>query len=83
MITDGKDNFDNSDNYRYNSGEPMNKIDSMKQKLENEKQKLKDSLQKAKEKIEKQLEKVSDNSNIETVPLSFQLPTLTPAVDIN
>lgn len=83
VITDEKGNNDNSDNYRYNSGEPMNKIDSMKQKLENEKQKLKDSLEKAKEKIEKQLEKVSDNSNIEPVPLSFQLPTLTPAVDIN
>jgi hypothetical protein len=41
-------------------------------------------LQKAKEKIEKQLEKVGDNNNnIEPTPLSFQLPALTPALDIN
>ena len=83
VITDGKDNNDNNDNYRYNNGEPMNKIDSMKQKLENEKQKLKDSLQKAKEKIEKQLEKVSDNNNTGPTPLSFQLSALTPMMDIN
>ena len=47
VITDEKNG---DDNYRYNGGEPMNKIDSMKMKLETEKQKIKDSLQKAKEK---------------------------------
>lgn len=71
----------NDDNYRYNDGEPMNKLDSIKVKLENEKQKVKDSLQKAKEKIEKQLEKIGDNT--EPAPLSSQLSVLSPMVDIN
>ena len=70
-----------NDNYRYNSEEPMNKLDSMKVKLEKEQQKIKDSLQKAKEKIEKQLEKIGDNT--EPVPLSSQLSLLSPMVDIN
>jgi phage shock protein PspC (stress-responsive transcriptional regulator) len=78
VITDDRNN---DDNYRYNSGEPMNKIDSMKAKLENEKQKIKDSLQKAKEKIEKQLEKIGDN--IEPTPLSSQLPAFSPLMEIN
>ncbi len=73
----------NDDNYRYNNGEPMNKLDSMKQKLEKEKQEIKDSLQKAKEKIEKQLEKISVNSNTEPTPLSSQLSVLSPVIDIN
>lgn len=83
VITDGKDN---TDNYRYNDKgvtEPVNKIDSMKQKLENEKQKMKDSLQKVKDKIEKQLEKIGDNGNTSQTPLSFQLPSLTPMMDMN
>jgi phage shock protein PspC (stress-responsive transcriptional regulator) len=78
VITDDRNG---DDNYRYNNGEPMNKIDSMKVKLENEKQKIKDSLQKAKEKIEKQLEKIGDN--IEPAPLSFQSSALCPMMDIN
>ncbi len=71
----------NDDNYRYNSGEPMNKLDSIKVKLEKEQQKIKDSLEKAKEKIEKQLEKIGDN--IEPTPLSSQLQVLSPMININ
>ncbi len=70
-----------NDNYRYNSGEPMNKLDSMKVKLEKEEQRVKDSLEKAKEKIEKQLDKMK-NSN-EPTALSSQLPVLSPMVGIN
>lgn len=72
---------DNTDNYRYNNNEPMNKIDSMKMKLENEKQKIKDSLEKAKQKIEQQLEKIGDN--MEPTPLSSQLPAFNPMVNID
>jgi len=78
VITD--DNNGN-DNYRYNNGEPMNKLDSMKVKLEKEQQKIKDSLEKAKEKIEKQLEKIGDNT--EPVPLNSQLSVFSSMVDIN
>ncbi|MGB5007650.1 MAG: PspC domain-containing protein [Ferruginibacter sp.] len=75
VITDeGNEN----DNYRYNSGEPMNKIDSMKMKLELEQLKIKDSLQKVKEKIEQQLDKIG--GNIEPTPLSAQLPVFEPIV---
>lgn len=79
VITD--ENNNGSDNYRYNGGEPMNKIDSMKLKLEIEKQKIKDSLEKAKQKIEQQLEKIGDN--IEPAPLSSQLPAYSPMMEIN
>ena len=72
-----------NDNYRYNNGEPMNKLDSMKVKLEKEQEKIKDSLQKAKEKIEKQLEKIRDNGNTEPTPLSSQLPAFSPMMNIN
>lgn len=71
----------NDDNYRYNSDEPMMKIDSLKMKLEKEKQAMKDSLEKAKQKIEKQLEKIGDN--IEPAPLSSQLPSITQMIEIN
>ena len=71
------------DNYRYNNGEPMNKLDSMKIKLEKEQQKIKDSLEKAKEKIEKQLQKIGGNGNTEPTPLSSQLSVISPMVDIN
>ena len=71
VITDNND-----DNYRYNNGEPMNKIDSLNMKLEKEKQRVKDSLQKAKEKIEQQLEKIG--GNIDPTPLSSQLPGFNP-----
>ncbi len=70
-----------NDNYRYNNGEPMTKIDSMKVIIEKEQQKIKDSLEKAKEKIEKQLEKIGGNT--EPVPLSSQLSVFSPMVDIN
>jgi phage shock protein PspC (stress-responsive transcriptional regulator) len=79
VITDDSNNSE--DNYRYNNGEPVNKIDSMKVKLENEKQKIKDSLEKAKQKIEKQLEKIGEN--IEPVPLSSQLSVISPMIEIN
>jgi len=74
-------NGNDQDNYRYNSGEPMNKIDSMKMKLESEKQRIKDSLEKAKQKIEQQLEKIGDNT--EPAPLSSQLHSLSPLMEIN
>ncbi len=74
-------NDNNDDNYRYNNGEPMNKIDSMKIKLENEKQKVKDSLEKVKQKIEQQLEKIGDNTD--PVPLSATLPVFNPMVSID
>jgi hypothetical protein len=77
VITDDRNS---NDNYRYDNGEPMNTIDSMKVKLEDEKQKIKDSLQKAKEKIEKQLEKIGDN--IEPALLSSQLPVFSPMMEI-
>jgi phage shock protein PspC (stress-responsive transcriptional regulator) len=48
------------DNYRYNSDEPIKKIDSMKLKLETEQQRVKDSLEKVKQNVEKQLEKIDD-----------------------
>ncbi len=76
-ITTGSD-----DNYRYNNGQPMNKVDSMKQKLEREKQKMNDSLQKAKDKIEKQLQKLNENDEPE--PLSmYKVPVYGPAMNIN
>ncbi len=74
-------NGNDQDNYRYNSGEPMNKIDSMKMKLENEKQRIKDSLEKAKQKIEQQLDKIGENN--EPSPLSSQLPAFSPMMEIN
>jgi phage shock protein PspC (stress-responsive transcriptional regulator) len=74
------------DNYRYNSGDPMNKIDSIQMKLQKEKQRVKDSLEKAKQKIEQQLEKIGDNTwnnNTEPSPLSSQLPVLNAMVNID
>ena len=58
------------DNYRYNQSEPLNKLDSIKQKLEKEQIRMKDSLEKAKEKIDRQLEKLNDK-NDEPLPLSY------------
>ncbi len=72
---------DNKDNYRYNSGEPMNKLDSMKVKLEKEQQRTKDSLQKVKDNIEKQLEKL--NNDEAPIPLNAQLPVYNPMMNIN
>ncbi len=54
------------DNYRYNSDEPINKIDSMKVKLEKEQQRVKDSLEKVKQKVEKQLGKIDDKKGTDT-----------------
>ncbi|MBK8609410.1 MAG: PspC domain-containing protein [Chitinophagaceae bacterium] len=59
---------DDNDNYRYENGEPLNKVDSLNMKQEQEKQRLKDSLQKVKEKIEQQLEKIGNNT--EPAPIS-------------
>lgn len=70
-----------SDNYRYNSSEPLNNIDSLEQKLESEKKRIKDSLQKAKEKIEQQLDKI--NSNNEPGPISYEVPIPSPLAHIN
>ena len=78
-VTTDENNGD--DNYRYNSGEPMNKLDSIKVKPETEKQKIKDSLEKAKQKIEQQLEKIGNN--IDPTPLSSQLPAFSPLMEIN
>jgi len=72
---------DNPDNYRYNNGEPMNKIDSLKIKLEKEQQKIKDSLQKVKENIEKQLDKLDNNE--EPIPLNAQIPVYNTMFNIN
>ena len=75
-------NDNSDDNYRYNnSGEPMNKIDSMQMKLQKEKQKVKDSLEKVKQKIEQQLEKIGDNT--EPAPLSSQLPVYNAMINID
>jgi phage shock protein PspC (stress-responsive transcriptional regulator) len=76
VITDNSD-----DNYRYNNGEPMNRIDSMKMNVEKEKQKVKDSLEKVKQKIEQQLEKIGNNED--PTPLSSQLPVYNPMVNID
>ena len=57
------DNGVSSDNYRYDSTVPMNKVDSMHMKLEKEKQHMIDSLQKVKENADKQLEKLGGNKN--------------------
>lgn len=74
---------DNSDTYRYNSGNPLDKIDSLKMKVQKEEQRIKDSLQKAKEKIEKQLEKINGN-NEDPAPLSsFKIPAYGPMMNIN
>ncbi len=73
-------NDNNDDNYRYNNGEPVNKIDSLKVKLETEKQRIKDSLEKAKQKIEKQLEKIGDNT--QPAASSSQLHALSPMMEI-
>ena len=73
---------ENADNYRYNNGESMNKIDSMKIKLEKEQLQLKDSLQKVKDKIEKQLEKLDNNED--PAPLSlFKVPVYNLMNNIN
>jgi hypothetical protein len=77
VITDDKDD---DDNYRYNNGEPANKLDSLKLKL-NEKQRIKDSLfEKAKEKIEKELGKGGENNQPSNI--SIQLPVLSPMTEI-
>ena len=71
------------DNYRYNNGQPMTKVDSVKQVLEKEQQHMKDSLEKAKENIDKQLEKINDN-NDEPTPLSlYRVPGYGPIMNIN
>jgi phage shock protein PspC (stress-responsive transcriptional regulator) len=74
------DENNDDDNYRYNNGEPVKKIDSLKLKQE-EKQRIKDSLfQKAKEKIEKELGK--NLENIRPTDARTQLPGLNPMTEI-
>jgi phage shock protein PspC (stress-responsive transcriptional regulator) len=75
----------NADNYRYDNGQPMNKVDSMREKLEKEQQYMKDSLEKAKEKIDNQLEKLGDNSDIDepTGLNTSQLPAYGQMITIN
>lgn len=82
VITNDDNNNSKNDNYRYNSNDPVNKLDSLKLKLEKEKQIMKDSLQKAKEKIEQQLNKIGENE--EPMPLSStHLPVFDPVMSIN
>ncbi|MCW3093409.1 MAG: PspC protein [Ferruginibacter sp.] len=50
-----------SDDYRYDNGQPVNALDSMRLKLEREQKRTKDSLQKVKDNIDKQLEKIGKN----------------------
>jgi len=84
-------NEHDDDNYRYNNGQPMDKVDSLNMKREKEKQRLKDSLEmenkkidKVKENIEKQLEKIGDNSNHEEpVSLSSRMPVYGPMITID
>jgi hypothetical protein len=77
VITDDKDD---SDNYRYNSGQPAKKIDSLKLKMD-EKQRIKDSLfQKAKEKIEKELGK--NGGHNQPSGITTLLPALNPLTEV-
>ncbi|MEO6540150.1 MAG: PspC domain-containing protein, partial [Ferruginibacter sp.] len=76
------DNNDD-DNYRYNNGQPMDKVDSLKMKLEKETQRIKDSLQKAKEKIDQQLEKIGGNNIEPESPLNSQVPVFAPMMNID
>ncbi len=79
----------NPDNYRYENGQPMNKIDSMKQKLDMEKQRIKDSIRKSIEKSSKELEKLGSNDddnddNDESTTLNtYRLPGYGPMLSIN
>jgi hypothetical protein len=66
------------DGYRYNSDEPINKIDSMKSKLEKEQQRVKDSLEKVKQNVEKQLEKISDPNTNKTEASVYPAPLFIP-----
>ncbi|MEO6734444.1 MAG: PspC domain-containing protein [Ferruginibacter sp.] len=55
---------ESTDGYRYDgNSQPVNALDSMKQKLRKEQKRTKDSLQRVKENIDKQLEKIEDNNN--------------------
>jgi phage shock protein PspC (stress-responsive transcriptional regulator) len=77
--TDGSGN----DNYRYNEGKPLDKLDSMKMKLEKEKQRTKDSLEKVKQKIEEQLDKIGESGSTDPMPLSSNTPVYSPVISIN
>ena len=71
------------DNYRYNDGKPLDKLDSMKMKLEKEKQRTKDSLEKVKQKIEEQLDKIGESGSTDPMPLSSNTPVYSPVISIN
>jgi phage shock protein PspC (stress-responsive transcriptional regulator) len=73
----------NGDNYRYNSNESINKIDSMKQKLEKEQQRVKDSLEKVKQKVEKQLEKIEDKKENETAAVVYPPTIFIPFINFD
>ena len=74
--------IESNDDYRYNNGEPMNRIDSMKMKLEKEQLRIKDSLQKVKDNIEKQLEKIGGNDD-ELPSSKLNMQVYDPMMSIN
>ena len=77
------DDKNKNDNYRYNSDEPINKIDSMKLKLENEKQRVKDSLKNDIEKSQKQLEKIDDKKATDTeTSVVYPAPLFIPFLNL-
>ncbi len=55
--------INSSDNYRYDSLNKPDRIDSMRIKLQQEQRRTKDSLQKVKDAIDKQLEKIENKEN--------------------
>ncbi len=83
ITTEENNNESNSGsgNYRYNSDNPINKIDSLRLKLEVEQKKFKDSLQKVKDNIEKQLEKLGNNDD--PGPLSAYMPVNNRLINMN
>ena len=71
------------DSYRYNSDEPINKIDSMKMKLEKETQRVKDSLKNDIEKSQKQLEKIDDKKGADTeTSVVYPAPLFIPFLNL-
>jgi len=82
-VITNENNNGNTDNYRYNSTDPVNKIDSLKIKLEKEKQYIKDSLQKVKDKIEQQLNNIEGGGGEALMPISStHLPVFSPVMSI-
>ncbi|MEP7144994.1 MAG: PspC domain-containing protein, partial [Ferruginibacter sp.] len=71
------------DGYRYNNGEPVNALDSLKLRLQREQKRTKDSLEKVKEKINKQLEKMDDNNDGTAALSNYPLQSYLLLVHIN